>query len=159
MSATPRDRLQSSIDADRAARRAERGREQVQPIEKVARESKGLRRGGLSKSKPKRSAIPSGTLHALEVRSQGRCEVCPVIVRFDRAWVACDGLADDPHHRRRQGPGSARGGGHMLDNLLAACRAGHLDWIHNPRHENTARRSGLLVLPGDPGFDELGAEA
>jgi hypothetical protein len=155
MSATPRDRLQSSIDADRAARRAERGREQVQPIEKVARESKGLRRGGLSKSKPKRSAIPSGTLHALEVRSQGRCEVCLRIAAVDRAWQPCGGMADDPHHRRRQGPGSRRGGGHRLENLLAVCRQAH-GWIHAATNEATARRLGLLLLPGDPGFDELG---
>jgi hypothetical protein len=152
----PTERLQSSIEADRAARRAERGREQVEPIERPVRESKGLRRGGLAQSKPKRSAIPPATVRALELRSGGRCEVCPVIVRFDPSWVPCDGLAADPHHRRRQGPGSSRGGGHMLVNLLAVCRRSHLEWIHSPRLESSARRAGLLVLPGDPGFDDLG---
>lgn len=46
----------------------------------------------------------------------------------------------------------------MPENLLAVCRFGH-GWIHAPQNEATARRLGLLVLPGDPGFEDLGVES
>lgn len=153
----PAERLQSSIEADRAALRAARGREQVEPIERPVREPKGLRRGGLARSKPKRSPIPPASLAVVESRSGGRCEACDRIHAVDRSWDPCAGLADDPHHRRRQGPGTARGGGHMPENLLAVCRPSH-GWIHAAQNETAARRAGLLVLPGDPHFDELGLE-
>ncbi len=136
----------------------DRTHEQVEPILKAEREPKGLRRGGLRQSKPKRSPIPPASLAVVEARSGGRCEVCDRIAAADPSWDPCRGLADDPHHRRRQGPGTARGGGHMPENLLAACRRAHTGWIHVPQNEATARRLGLLVLPGDPGFDELGLE-
>lgn len=161
----PAERLQSSIDRDRAERaaraerRAERGREQVEPIVKVERESRGLTGGGLGRSKPKASGIPQATLRQLEVRSKGLCEVCERIAAIDPSWTQCDGPADDPHHRRRQGEGAAKGGGHQLENLLATCRRAHTGWVHAPAKRDLARQAGLLVLPGDPGFDELGAES
>lgn len=155
---SPRERLTSSMAAERARLGIDRTHEQVEPILKGVRESKGLRRGGLRRTPARRSEIPPASLAVVEARSGGRCEVCDRIARVDPSWTPCDGMADDPHHRRRQGPGSARGGGHMPENLLAACRRAHIDWIHNPRRESAARRAGLLVLPGDPGFDELGIE-
>lgn len=154
----PAERLRSSIEADRSALRAARGREQVEPIAKPERPAKGLRRGGLPRSQPKRSPIPPASLAVVEARSGGRCEVCPRIVLVDPSWTPCEGMADDPHHRRRQGEGASKGGGHMPENLLAACRRGHIEWVHNPRNEAAARRAGLLVFPDDPGFDELGAD-
>lgn len=148
-------RLRASIEADRAERRAARAVEQVEPVPKAERAGRGLRRG-LPRSRPKGSAIPPATLRALEVRSGGRCEVCPRIVVVDPSWVPCEGLADDPHHRRRQGEGPSKGGGHQLANLLASCRRAHTGWVHAPAKRDMARLAGLLVLPGDPGWDELG---
>ncbi len=46
----------------------------------------------------------------------------------------------------------------MPANLLPVCWDCHT-WIHDIRHQALARLERLLVLPGDPEFDELALAA
>ena len=84
------------------------------------------------------------------------CQACDLIAAIVPGWV-CGCWPVDVHHRRRQGPGRTKGGGHMLANLRVVCRTGH-DWIHNVKNEQAARWLGLLVMPDDPEFDSLALE-
>ncbi len=105
------------------------------------------------RSKPKRT--PSELTRNVQIlmdQAQG-CQACDLIAAFVPGWE-CGLYPLDPHHRRRQGKGDAKGGGHMLTNLRAVCRLGH-DWIHNIKNQELARSLGLLVLPGDSEFEAL----
>lgn len=81
------------------------------------------------------------------------CQACDLIAAFVPGWT-CGLYPVDVHHRRRQGPGRTKGGGHMLANLRVVCRLSH-DWIHDVRNLELARSLGLLVMPDDSEFDAL----
>lgn len=89
-------------------------------------------------------------------RAQG-CEACDLIATVVPGW-RCALYPIHVHHRRRQGPGRTKGGGHMLANLRAVCFLAH-DWIHHIDNKDTARSLGLLVYPEDPEFEKLGRSA
>lgn len=83
------------------------------------------------------------------------CQACDFIASVVPGWE-CGSWPVDVHHRRLQGPGRRKGGGHMLANLRVVCRKAHVGWIHDVRNQTQARELGLLVMPDDDEFETLG---
>lgn len=60
-----------------------------------------------------------------------------------------------PHHRRK----ASEGGGYTMLNLVSLC-AHHNDQLEaDAKLAKTARFYGLVLLHGDPGYDQLGGDA
>lgn len=113
------------------------------------------KRGLRTRPKPRPSELTRNVAYLRETVDS--CQACELIAAFVPDWT-CGLYPVDPHHRRRQGPGREKGGGHMLANLRLVCRRGH-DWIHNIKNQDMARALGLLVYPDDSEFDALALEA
>ena len=110
------------------------------------------RRAMKTRPKVKPSELARNSERLLET-VQG-CQACDLIAAFVDGWT-CGMWPVDVHHRRRQGPGRTKGGGHMLPNLRVVCRKAHTGWIHDIRNLELARALGLLVMPDDDEFAAL----
>lgn len=88
-----------------------------------------------------------------ELRAQHPdCELGSLIAGVDGRH-RCLRYYQGPHHLRKTGQG---GSAILLANMMSACNPCN-DWVED--HPAAARELGLVVLEGDPRWDQLGRRA
>lgn len=80
------------------------------------------------------------------------CQLGPLIAGADSRH-RCLGYYQGPHHLRKTGQG---GSTVLLANMMSACNPCN-DWVEN--EPDLAQDLGLVVLEGDPRWEQLGRRA
>lgn len=89
-----------------------------------------------------------------QVRTEhhGACQLGPLIATADHSH-RCIGIQQGLHHLRKQGQGGAR---ILRANVMPSCNPCN-DWVED--NPDDALDLGLVVLEGDPRWNDLGKRA